>query len=259
MIVLAMLGLYVLRGLFNYMDRYWAHVAAYGALHRMTVGLYAHVQTLSARFFSDQKTGQLISRGIADMQAIESFIAHAVQMIVLSVSIPVGMIVVLFLLNWKLALLVFVPVPALFATMFWLTPVIRGLWRGVRIKLGEVTSIYQENLAGMSVIRSFTRESERVGELRGKSESFHRDIVRANKFTTVPNSAIEFIQGVGMVLLVWFGGRQATMREIMFFLDTHEHEHLGQMIAYARMNGITPPWTEEAQQRQQQQPPAKRP
>lgn len=57
----------------------------------------------------------------------------------------------------------------------------------------------------------------------------------------------------------WFGGRQATMREIMFFLDTHEHEHLGQMIAYARMNGITPPWTEEAQQRQQQQPPAKRP
>lgn len=56
----------------------------------------------------------------------------------------------------------------------------------------------------------------------------------------------------------WFGGRQATMREIMFFLDTHEHEHLGQMIAYARMNGIVPPWTEEAQQRQQQPPPAKR-
>ena len=56
----------------------------------------------------------------------------------------------------------------------------------------------------------------------------------------------------------WFGGRQATMREIMFFIAIHEHEHLGQMIAYARMNGITPPWTEEQQQRQQQ-PPAKRP
>ena len=57
----------------------------------------------------------------------------------------------------------------------------------------------------------------------------------------------------------WFGGRQATMREIMFFIAVHEHEHLGQMIAYARMNGITPPWTEEQQQRQPQQPPAKRP
>lgn len=56
----------------------------------------------------------------------------------------------------------------------------------------------------------------------------------------------------------WFGGRQASMREIMFFLASHNHEHLGQLIAYARMNGITPPWTEEAQQRQQQQP-AKRP
>ena len=47
----------------------------------------------------------------------------------------------------------------------------------------------------------------------------------------------------------WFGGRQASYREIMFFLASHNHEHLGQSIAYARMNHITPPWTEEAQQR----------
>jgi uncharacterized damage-inducible protein DinB len=55
----------------------------------------------------------------------------------------------------------------------------------------------------------------------------------------------------------WIGGRQASMREIMFFIASHSHEHLGQMIAYTRMAGITPPWTEEAQQRQQQQPPKK--
>lgn len=54
------------------------------------------------------------------------------------------------------------------------------------------------------------------------------------------------------------GQRQVTMRETMYAIATHNHEHLGQMIAYTRMNGITPPWTEEAQQRQQQQP-AKRP
>jgi len=53
----------------------------------------------------------------------------------------------------------------------------------------------------------------------------------------------------------WFGGRKATYREIAFFLAAHEHEHLGQSIAYARMNGITPPWTEEQQQRQKTQPP----
>lgn len=47
----------------------------------------------------------------------------------------------------------------------------------------------------------------------------------------------------------WLGGRTATYREIMFFLASHDHEHLGQSIAYARMNNVTPPWTEEAQQR----------
>lgn len=55
----------------------------------------------------------------------------------------------------------------------------------------------------------------------------------------------------------WFGGRQATYREILFFLATHEHEHLGQSIAYARMTGVVPPWTaaRQAQQQQQQQKP----
>lgn len=57
----------------------------------------------------------------------------------------------------------------------------------------------------------------------------------------------------------WFGGRQASYREILFFLATHQHEHLGQSIAYARTNGIIPPWTEEQQQRQQQQQPPKQP
>ena len=55
----------------------------------------------------------------------------------------------------------------------------------------------------------------------------------------------------------WLGNRQATYREILFFLATHDHEHLGQSIAYARMNGIVPPWTEEQQQRQRQQQPPK--
>ena len=55
----------------------------------------------------------------------------------------------------------------------------------------------------------------------------------------------------------WFGDRQASYREIVFFLAAHEHEHLGQSIAYARMNGIVPPWTEEQQQRQRQQQPPK--
>ena len=57
----------------------------------------------------------------------------------------------------------------------------------------------------------------------------------------------------------WFGNRQATYREIIFFLAAHQHEHLGQSIAYARMNGIVPPWTEEQQQRQRQPQPPKSP
>lgn len=54
-------------------------------------------------------------------------------------------------------------------------------------------------------------------------------------------------------------GRDSTLRNALLLMATHGHEHLGQMIAYARTNGVVPPWTEERQRQQQQQPPAKRP
>lgn len=54
-------------------------------------------------------------------------------------------------------------------------------------------------------------------------------------------------------------GRERTQRSLLLTILSHAHEHLGQSIAYARMNGIVPPWTEQAQQRQQQAPPKKQP
>jgi uncharacterized damage-inducible protein DinB len=54
-------------------------------------------------------------------------------------------------------------------------------------------------------------------------------------------------------------GRERTQRSLLLTILSHAHEHLGQSIAYARMNHVTPPWTEEAQQRQQQAPPKKQP
>lgn len=56
-----------------------------------------------------------------------------------------------------------------------------------------------------------------------------------------------------------FAGRESTYRGAMFYMGRHMAEHLGQLIAYARVNGIVPPWTEEAQKRQQQPPAAKKP
>jgi uncharacterized damage-inducible protein DinB len=54
-------------------------------------------------------------------------------------------------------------------------------------------------------------------------------------------------------------GRDGSKRSVLLRIISHGHEHLGQSIAYARVNGIVPPWTEEAQQRQQQAPPKKQP
>lgn len=90
-----------------------------------------------------------------------------------------------------------------------------------------------------------TTEKAKVIELLRQSVDTARQAA-----TTVPVADLEKTSR-------WFDGSQVTQRYILFFLATHNHEHLGQAIAYTRMNGITPPWTEEQMQRQQA--PAKRP
>ncbi len=99
--------------------------------------------------------------------------------------------------------------------------------------------------AGVTVAQGFdkqTAEKEKVLEVLkaavAHAKAAYGNVAEADLDKTAP----------------WFGGRAASFREIMFFLASHTHEHLGQSIAYARMAGITPPWTEEAQQRQRQQP-----
>jgi ATP-binding cassette subfamily B protein len=205
-VVLALAGLAVLRAAFRYGDAIISHVVAYRILHELTVRVYAHLQVLPHRFFTQQRTGALVSQALSDVETVEVFIAHALGQLAQALLVPLSMLAVLFVLNWKLALVAAAPMPLVGWLVLVFTPRTRAAWRQVRLQLAELNATVQENIAGMAVIKAFTRERERLALVRSTSERFRDDIIAANVWSLVPASSIELLAGLTTTLVVWRGG-----------------------------------------------------
>ncbi|RMF88755.1 MAG: ABC transporter ATP-binding protein, partial [Nitrospinota bacterium] len=213
--LLFVLGLtYVVRSLLFYGDRYLAHVAAWGLLARLRVQAYAHLQRLSSGYFTRQQSGDLASRVIHDVKTVEFFLAHGLPQGIMSLVVPVGMTAVLMSINWKLALLMLLPIPLLLATNLKLLPRMRQNYKKLHDAMGTTNALIAESAQGMNVIKAFTYEAHRLAQVAKACATLHRYVVRINRISAIPQSAAHLFSGVGMLIVLGFGGSMTLRGEM---------------------------------------------
>ncbi len=198
-------AIYVLRGISRYLYGLCSHIAAYRTLHRLTNQVYGHLQNMSPSFLTRHHSGNLVARTIGDVEAVEDFIAHGIPESMLAVVIPITMSVVLFIINWKLALIALIPLPVVAGMIYVITTRTHNHWRGVRRRFAEVSSRIQDHLAGVTVLQSFVRESHAAERIRRQSREYRDTIIHANRWSLVPAGVIEVASGAGLVLIVCAG------------------------------------------------------
>ena len=208
-ITIILLLVYIVRGLCRYGYGRFSHEVSFNVLHNLMVRVYTHLQSLPHRFFHNQRTGSLIARSINDIEAIEDFIAHGIPEMTIACVLPTAMISVLFYLNWQLALVALLPLPIASWLVYRAVSKVRTEWRPVRERLEELTAQVQDNLSGVSVIKSFVQERTQANEIETRSRRLHNDMLRASTLSFVPVGVIEVTSGVGVVLIVLAGGIMA--------------------------------------------------
>ena len=213
-LTLMLLGVYFFRGITRYGYGRFSHVAAYEVMHDLIARVYRHIQRLPHRFFTRQRTGNLISRSVNDVEAVEDFIAHGIPETVLAFIIPAAMMVVLFAVNIELALITLLPIPLTAYLVFRYVSRVRKIWRSVRKRLAEVVAQIHDNLSGISVIKSFVRERQCAQQIEVRSRRFRDSSIEANAISLIPSGLIEGAGGVGIVLVIWSGGTGALKGEI---------------------------------------------
>ncbi len=218
LIVVALIAAYAVRALARYAYGMLSHWAAYNVQHRMMVTLYRHIQTLPHRFFTDRRVGALVSRSVGDVETVEDFVAHGIPETVLAVALPSAMLIALFLINWPLAVLALLPMPAIIILGRYLFPRIRRSWRIVREAIAGVTATVTEGIAGYAVVKAFGREREQLRLVENRWIQYRNDIQKAQFFSLIPAGIIEVIAGIGLILVVAVGG-DLTLRGVVPVAD----------------------------------------
>ncbi len=200
-----MAAVYLGRGLTRYLYGLMSHVAAYRTLDALTVRVYRHLQGLSPSYFQRRHSGRLVARAVGDVEAVEDFIAHGIPETLLALVIPATMSVVLFVLNWRLALVALAPLPIVAVLAYMVRGKTSARWRSVRRRFADLSARVQDQISGLAVIQAFRAEAAAAQRLARESRSYRDAMIRANAWSLVPAGLVETASGAGLVLIVFCG------------------------------------------------------
>ena len=178
--------------------------------------LFRHLQRLSLGFYERNRAGVVISRLTNDVEALDQLVTEGLASLVQNTLTLLGTAIVLFLLDWRLALATLVVLPPMSLATAWFRNRSARAYRGVREKLGLVTATLAEDIAGMRVVQAYTREeanSARFAEVNRDYRGANYETVRLNGlyFPTV-----DLLSGVATATVLGFGGWLVFDRSLTF-------------------------------------------
>jgi ATP-binding cassette subfamily B protein len=177
--------------------------------HHLRQTLYSHIQHLSFDYHDKKQTGDLISRLTSDIDVIQSFIATGLLGFLINALTLVGMIIIMFCLNWRFTLVSLSVVPLLFVVVFRFTRRIKSASREARRKEGEMVGVIQEVLSSIRVVKAFAREEYEQQRMSKESLASVEIALQARSLKVQLSPIVDLIVAMGTCLVLWFGGLMA--------------------------------------------------
>ena len=176
--------------------------------------LFAHMQRLSLRFHDQQRTGDLITRLTTDTQAVQEMIAEGVITLGTNACVLVGMLVLMFWLDWRFALVSLSVAPLLFLTVFRYKRRIKFASRQARAGTGQLASLAQETLASIRIVQGLAQEGQQSERFQARSESQYRAYLDVVRYQARMVPAVDVFAAVGLTLVMWYGATRVLAGEL---------------------------------------------
>ncbi len=199
----------VVGALSSYFEKYLTTSISQWVAHDLRRTLYQHIQRLSLSEHDRTRSGDLITRVTSDIEAVQDFINSALLGMVVNVLTLVGMIGVMFYLDWRFTLIALSISPVLFVVVYHFTRRIKKASRAVRQKEGELLSIVQEVLTSIRVVQAFTREEYEQKRFDSESLANVEAGLRARSIKATLTPVVEVIVAIGTCLVLGYGARLA--------------------------------------------------
>ena len=205
---LAMVGVALLRALFSFTQNFWAAKASQNVAYDMRNALYDKIQNLSFGYHDRAQTGQLLTRATSDVDRVQMFVGRGLIMFVMALLMLVGSLILLFSIDWQLALIMVVIIPLTMGIFILFASRLRPLFTKVQQYIAQLNTILQENLAGVRVVKAFGREPYEWNRFSVANLDLMNQTIDVGKMIAIAFPLTFLIANLGTLAVVWLGGLQ---------------------------------------------------
>lgn len=221
-IALTVVGVVILKGSFQYVHGLFGGRLGNRVAYRLRNESYKKLQYLSFQYYDKAKTGDLMSRLTADLEAIRNFVGFGFAQILNMILMVVFGAAMMIYINWQLTLLTFVTMPLLAFTALRFEKKIHPAFQEMRLAMSHLTTAVQENITGVRTVKSFAREPHEVSKFSARSEEYKENQIRAAKIWGNYFPVMELLASLCIVILLVAGGTLVINKQLQ----------LGELVAF---------------------------
>jgi ABC-type multidrug transport system fused ATPase/permease subunit len=205
---LSIVGVTILTALFQFVQEYILQYASQKAIYDIRNTMYDHLQRLPFSFYDKSQTGQLIARATGDIDTLRRFYSFGMINFISSILMFFAVLIICLSKNWALAILALATMPILGYTGIRFGGKIGPRFWQVRQKTADLTTAIQENITGMRVVKTFVREEYEINKFSVYAKNVLQINLDITKLWAFFFPLMDFIAGLGMIAVLWFGGWQ---------------------------------------------------
>src|SRR6185503_18280428 len=170
--------------------------------------VFAHLQRLPIQFYDRNPVGRLMTRLTTDVDALNEMFTAGVIVIFGDLAMIFYIVIWMFQVNWKLAMVSFAILPLLAVLTTWFRLGARNSFRQVRLRIARINAFLQEHITGMPVVQLFNREEKEMRQFDEINDAHRKANIDTIFYYAVFYPAVEILGAVGMGLIIWYGGGQ---------------------------------------------------
>jgi ATP-binding cassette subfamily B protein len=196
------------RGLFSFLQAYWAERNSQSVAYDLRNDLFAKIQRLSFSYHDQNQTGQLMVRATDDVEKVRLFIGQGLLQLVGALVLIIGALIIIFATNVRLSLVVLPVLPIAFVLFMIFGTVSQPLFIQVQQRLSALNTLLQENLAGLRVVKAFVREKSEQEKFAGATNSLLKQQIKVASLFSFLFPLTFMVANIGQTATLYFGGQQ---------------------------------------------------
>lgn len=199
---------FLARAVLSFINRYNLAFVGERVVADLRRSIYEHLMRLSLRFFADNRTGELVSRVSNDTTTLQSAVTDDLITLLQQALTLLGGVIFLFWLNWQLTSIILLGIPMVTLTMVYLGRKIRDAATDVQDSLAEASSVVEESVGGVRIVKSFAREAYEVSRFYTAVERTFEAAMRRARISAILAPIIGFMAFMSITITLWFGSYQ---------------------------------------------------